>query len=328
MNPILEYFDIETIIQMLGLKMKKMNGYFLGKCPFHEDKNPSFAIKSNTGYFTCYKGCDSGSINKLVYLLTNQSIYKFLDIKDVNSFVFKNSLRKKEKEIDESIFFKKPEIVINGEFLDCNKSEEVKEYLIKRKVDNYFVESFDIKYCRNAYINGTRFINRILIPIYEYGNLLGYEGRDFTSTQKPKVLYNKGCSSAHLFNLDNLSYDDPLIVCEGMWDVAQIYSNITENVTHLFGAKVSSKQKEELKNFKEIILFVDNDEAGLSVINQIDEFYDENEFYIAVPPKEGMDPGDCTLEEIKECLNKKQLCIDYLLNKHSLLFDKRPLSWS
>lgn len=325
MNPILQYVNIETIINMLGLKLKKHGHYWQGCCPLHGGDNKNAFSIHEDGYYTCFSHCGGGSINNLVWKLVNQSIYKFLDINDINSFMFQNSLsQKKDNKKRECFEITKEhkDINIKGSLLDINinTNKTVLDYLKLKKVPEEFCKAFNIKYVINAEINETTFKNRIVIPIIENNKIIAYEGRDFTNKQKPKVLYNKDSNVSTLFNIDYLDKNRPLIVCEGTFKIAEIWTYITNNVTCTFGSLISNKQKELLNEFKEIILFIDNDEAGLKMVSDFDEFY-EKEYYIVVPPIKGTDPGDLSLEEKEQCLNNKIKSIDYFINK-SGLFDE------
>ena len=323
---ILDYIDIKFLIKSLNLDMKEHPSYFLGKCCFHNDKTPSFSIHKD-GYYKCFSCSETGSLNKLVYKLTGKSIYKFFNITDINSFHFENSIKdiKDNNKLRDS--FEVKEVEVKGNLLDIKESKDIKliEYVNKRNLSNYFIDYFDIKYCTYCKVNGTEFRNRIMIPIYDDGRLTGYEGRDFTKSQKPKVLYNKGTNVSTLFNNDNLNRNETLILVEGIMDLPLIFSEITENVTCLFGAVITNKQKKLLNEFKEVTYFQDHDLAGDNSVKELDNFI-EKEFYIAKSDKEGQDPGDLNIEELKNCLDHKVKSIDYFLEK-SELFKKEEIKW-
>jgi DNA primase len=322
MNPILQHVDVKTIIAMLGLKLKCHGHYWQGCCPLHNsDSDTSFSIHED-GYYTCFSHCGSGSINNLVFHLTGKNIYRFLDIKDVDSFIFKSILKKEDKRRDS---FEVKNIEVKGNLFDVIGNQEVLDYLEKKRVPLDFVDFFRVKYALNAEINTTPYRNRLVIPIYEDGKIISYEGKDFTGKDSKKVIYNKGSNVSTLFNIDNLDRDKPLIVCEGILKIAEIWTYITPNVTATFGAQISNKQKELLNEFKEIIVFADNDSAGLSMISQFDEFYNK-EFWIAIPIEEGKDPGDLTVEEKEECFKNKKRSVEYFLDK-SQLFDEEKINW-
>lgn len=319
---ILDYIDLQTLIKMLGLNMKEKTGYFHGLCPFHQEDNPSFSIKKE-GFYKCFSCGESGSLSKLIYKLTGKSAFKFLNINDVPSYHFQQIAHKPIEKIRDSFDVKPIEII--GVFKEVRNNSYVYSYLKQRNLTDKFIDDFNIKYVDYCKINKTEFKKRIMIPIYENKILTGYEGRDYTKMQKPKVLYNSGASVSSLFNYDSLDKNRQLIVCEGLFDIPLIYTYITSNVTHTFGSAISYKQKQQLKEFDDIIYFQDNDEAGDKAVLEFDKFY-EKEFRIATPPNRKQDPGDLSQEEITLCLKDSKLSINYFLDK-SKLFEESVVIW-
>src|SRR3989339_337032 len=52
--------SIEALCQERGIDLKKHGSRdLIGKCPFHEDKNPSFVVTPEKNLFHCL-GCDAG----------------------------------------------------------------------------------------------------------------------------------------------------------------------------------------------------------------------------------------------------------------------------
>lgn len=89
---------IEDVIQAEGIVLHDKGGYYVGLCPFHDDKDPSLVIYKGKHYFKCY-GCyalgDSiGFIMKL-HKKSFKEALKYLNIKD-----FKLKPRPKPSMID------------------------------------------------------------------------------------------------------------------------------------------------------------------------------------------------------------------------------------
>lgn len=51
--------DILAVVRSYGVELRQRGGYLTGRCPFHDDKEPSFAVYPKTQTFKCY-GCGSG----------------------------------------------------------------------------------------------------------------------------------------------------------------------------------------------------------------------------------------------------------------------------
>ncbi|MEW5949850.1 MAG: CHC2 zinc finger domain-containing protein [Thermodesulfobacteriota bacterium] len=46
--------NLSGIVQLEGVKLRRSGRYWIGRCPFHADKTPSFTVREN--HFRCY-GC-------------------------------------------------------------------------------------------------------------------------------------------------------------------------------------------------------------------------------------------------------------------------------
>jgi hypothetical protein len=53
--------DYSFVFENLKQKRPGTDGWMTALCPFHEDKNPSFAFKPSTGAWVCFGGCGKGS---------------------------------------------------------------------------------------------------------------------------------------------------------------------------------------------------------------------------------------------------------------------------
>jgi 5S rRNA maturation endonuclease (ribonuclease M5) len=102
-------------------------------------------------------------------------------------------------------------------------------------------------------------------------------GKELSHTEKwiaqTKVLYPAGHKvNITIFNIDNLIYNEDLILVEGIGSIPKIYENISKNVTAIFGANLSNEQLMILKRFKKnIIVLSDNDRASYSLISKMNK---------------------------------------------------------
>jgi DNA primase len=51
--------DLKEIVQSYGISLKKKGCNFVGLCPFHEEKTPSFTVNPKTNLYHCF-GCNAG----------------------------------------------------------------------------------------------------------------------------------------------------------------------------------------------------------------------------------------------------------------------------
>jgi hypothetical protein len=113
--------------------------------------------------------------------------------------------------------------------------------------------------------NKVGFKNRVIIPFYKDGKVVGYTARA-TNDAKPKFISEQ--QPGYVFNLDKQGHDKEfVIVCEGPFDALSI------DGCALLGAEIKDSQNYLLKQLgKEIILVPDRDHEGPRTVEQAIEF--------------------------------------------------------
>ena len=51
--------DLKAVIESYGVKLRKKGANYVGLCPFHKEKTPSFTVNPKTNLYHCF-GCDAG----------------------------------------------------------------------------------------------------------------------------------------------------------------------------------------------------------------------------------------------------------------------------
>jgi len=106
---------------------------------------------------------------------------------------------------------------------------------------------------------------RLVIPIHDdRGELVAYAGRSIDGTE-PKYNLPAGFhKSAELFNLHRARAieNQQVILVEGFFDCMKVHQAGFPFVVALMGSSLSQAQHQRLLTFKEVILFLDGDEAG------------------------------------------------------------------
>ena len=316
--------DLKILLGMLGIKFKEFDNKFKARCPNpeHEDKNPSWVLYKESGVHKCFSNCGfQGPLSHLVKSLTGRSIFEYLKIGNPESYVFSSSLKKRNK----PIIIPKG-VTITGELYSVFDDTVVMGYLKNRGINRDFINTFGLKYIKTAKINKVIWRDRVCIPIKENGEVLSIAGRDFTELQTPKELYAKNASVNTLFNIDNINFDKPLFVVEGIMDFVNVWTNLSKNVCSVFGVALTKRQIEILMRAKNLIWFPDNDEAGRSVVDLYDRYVNE-EFEVMFPPNEGQDPGDCSITDLEAAIKNKVLSVDYFLNRYKVVNKYKIKEW-
>ena len=315
--------NINQILNMLNIvPSSETPDNIMALCCFHSEKTPSWNISKSYPYlWHCYACNVSGNIFSLIKRKTGKSLYKFLDIKDISSYEFNQNLKniktiKQEK--------KSRRMTISGELKNPIQNVEVMSYLESRGIGKEFIEYFNLSYVDYAEINSTKMYNRVLIPVVYNNRLINVEARDFTKRSKKKVLYPRGGISDTLFNYDRLDFNKPVYCVEGIFDLPKLFELGERNITCSFGAALGNKQKQLLCNIKNLVWIPDNDEAGLMILEKLDEIMNE-EWSIAFLNDFIKDPGDASKEQIKEAINNRVEAVQFFAEKH--LGKKEILDW-
>jgi DNA primase len=281
-------------------------------CPFHEDKTPSMFINQKMGVYNCFSCGKAGSIEGLFRDITGQSLTKILNIKyDEFTAATWKTFRPQEENLDDlnrniSIDIRGEVVPIRSDFLAIN-------YLRKRGIPYSVADAMKMRVTGKARINGTMFEQRLIIPIYEKKNTISVEGRDITGLQKQKVLYPKDSSVNTLYDIDNLHYDEPLYIVEGLMDLAILRSNTElQHSTAVFGASVTRRQLHLLDKFSEIIMIPDNDAPGMKVLTLLKESLKNAKVYKLQVPST---LNDIDIKDVGDVHSKTQYTINDLVQR-------------
>ena len=260
-------------ISRLGLKSKSTitpnTHQVMVSCPFHKDKSPSMGIDVLRGVAHCFSCSWSGSIEKLYKELTNGNLRKELGYLDDPFTSFSSSLNFQYITDDTKL----KDIYINTDLSlmrDAYTDPTCAAYLRKRGIPESVAKSMGFKYADDILINNNRFRNRLLIPVYEDGRLLSIEGRRILNNDETKVLYPRNSSVNTLFDIDNLDKTKTLYAVEGLMDLAVLRtSDVFKNSTSIFGANITRRQIELLKQFPKIVYIPDSDAAGEKTVEKL-----------------------------------------------------------
>ena len=201
--------------------VKKGND-FLGLCPFHNEKTPSFSVSDEKGFFHCF-GCsahgdvisfvmqkESIDFKEALKLLASEAGINLLDYAG-----YKNKISKESIDAHNVVEFSKDYFVNN---LNASSGISVRDYLSQRKVSEKAYKYFELGYAENISNNLIVFLknnnfsmeaiiasglarnsvknnkpydffrNRLIFPIHDNnGMVIAFGGRGLEGTE-PKYL--------------------------------------------------------------------------------------------------------------------------------------------
>ncbi|MCX6701842.1 MAG: DNA primase [Candidatus Zambryskibacteria bacterium] len=299
--------DIVTLISSY-IKLEKAGTNFKGKCPFHNEKTPSFFVSPDRGTYYCF-GCQAkGDIFTFVQEFEGLDFIGSLKVlADRAGVVLEhyNAGEKTEKQhlhsvLEQAVFFYEKKLSENKEAQDylygrgvtdrtikdfrigfaSAEWRDLFEYLLERGVtekDMLLVGLIKQKEGTDSYYDTFR--GRIMFPINDSsGRVVGFSGRALNPDEKiPKylnspetILFNK---SEILFGLDKAKKDirlkDYSILVEGQMDLIMLHQVGITNAVASSGTALTENHLIKLCRLSNrIIMSYDGDNAGFSASNR------------------------------------------------------------
>ncbi|RVU55315.1 DNA primase [Anaerosphaera multitolerans] len=330
LNEIRDRADIVDVISSY-VNLKKSGANYMGLCPFHGEKTPSFSVSPSKGIFHCF-GCGVGG-DQITFIMKREN----LGFREAVKFLAeKYNVPLKEGKYNNSLGDKKKRAYLaNREaakyYLEkLSESKIAFNYLINRNINVDVIKKFGIGYAPNEWdglykylrakdftdeeleeFNLTtktkkgnyidRFRNRIMFPIIDtQKRVIGFGGRVLDDTlpkylnTRDTIVFNKG---ENLFGLNIIASEsdrEAIILVEGYMDVISLYkSGINYSVASL-GTSLTQSQSKILKRYgKEIYICYDGDSAGAKATSRaIDILINENISPKIIILPDNLDPDD------------------------------------
>lgn len=284
------------------IKLKKNGSSYVGLCPFHTEKSPSFSVSGSRQLYHCF-GCGAGG-NVVTFVMEYE---KFTFPEAVKLLADRVNMELPEVEYNEQ---ERRERGIRDKLLEINKlaatyyykqlrTEHGKlglDYLKKRGLSDETIQRFGLGYSAQgssiyrylkeqgydddilkesglfSYERGIndKFFNRVMFPIMDINNkVIGFGGR-VMGDAKPKYLNSPETKlfdkSRNLYglNIARASRKDNLIICEGYMDVISLHQAGFNQAVASLGTALTPGQARLMKRYTDNVLITyDSDEAGI-----------------------------------------------------------------
>ena len=204
------------------VNLSKKGSDFIGLCPFHNEKTPSFTVSNDKGFYHCF-GCGAHG-DVISFIMEKESIDFKEAIKilaseagiNISDYSFKNKkISKEELKLKEILEISKDYFKIN---FNSTSGDKVKNYLEKRKISLKASSYFELGFAKNisasliAYLKDKNFSdeniiqtglarksnknnqhydffrNRLIFPIHNHiGEVVAFGGRSMDGLE-PKYL--------------------------------------------------------------------------------------------------------------------------------------------
>jgi len=239
----------------IGLNIEKWDTRNLkGLCPFHNEKTPSFIWNKKNNHFKCF-GCGE-TIDIIDYYMKTG-----LTFREATKELFDETNTSYDDDI-----IPRPETKENKPYIQPKVIEEIatgkaKSYLELRKISEDTIRYAGVKEDDKGNIAFEYYDNkdRLMLTKYRPSRKIK-KGENKTWCQKGAD------TSPILYGMHQVDITKPLLICEGEIDrLAAIESGFKNTVSVPFGAENFhwiDHNWDWLENFKEIIIWSDNDPAG------------------------------------------------------------------
>ena len=213
-----------NIVDVIGgyVRLKKAGRNFIGLCPFHTEKTPSFSVSLEKSLFKCF-GCGRGG-NVLTFLMEHQKI-PFVDAIQQLATRYgiripKETARSQKQEEGKELLFAATQFAADyyQSLLSKPGGEEAAQYLKRRKWSDTIQKKFLLGFAadeweglldrssksglaQDAFISSgllikrddgkmyDRFRHRIIFPIHSpFGKIIGFGARAIKAGDEPKYL--------------------------------------------------------------------------------------------------------------------------------------------
>lgn len=290
--------DIVDVISE-NIKLKRSGRNYLGLCPFHNEKSPSFSVSSDKQIYKCFGCGETGNVVTFIMKYRNLSYIesiKYLGERiNINVDLENKDPRKDRKSLLYEVSIESARYFFNN----LQKQKYAKEYVARRGISENTIRKFGLGFSLNSWdsllkflkIRGykeqdifdagliikkekggfyDRFRNRIIFPVFDYkGKVIGFGGRVLDDS-KPKYLnspetliFSKGTNLYGLnFAIKN-SNTRTFIIVEGYMDCISLHQYGITNVVASLGTALTVNQAKLLKRYADkVIISYDADLAG------------------------------------------------------------------
>lgn len=351
MNSVDEVLSRVNIVEVISqyVQLRKAGRNFVGLCPFHKEKTPSFTVSLEKQIYYCF-GCNEGGnvinflmkYDNLTFREAIENLARQYGITIKRDFAKRNSsfdaLSKLAEHYHKNLM--SSHIALNYLQARGIKTDIIEEFMLgysekSRQNLAYFIKKTGIP--SDVFINTgivkTKekevydiFKGRIVIPIIDVNKkIIGFGGRTIEKDGFPKYInspessvFSKGSS---LFGIDkarrSIAEKNEVFIVEGYFDHISLYMNGFKNVVSTLGTAVTEAQLAKLRNYTEnITLMLDGDEAGIKSALRLIGIFSEMDIkgnMIVLP--EGHDPDSFLKEKGKDGMNDiirlKKPILDY-----------------
>jgi len=269
------------------VKLKKSGPNYEALCPFHNEKTPSFKVSTSKGIYKCF-GCNRSG-DAIDFLMSHENIDY---VKAIRYLATKYNIDIKE---DRKVYEKPLPRLEKLQPLTL-------QYFEKRGISNYTLLRLGVTESVEWMPKANKEVPAICFNYIKDGELINIK---FRAKDKDFRLHKD--SELIFYNLDSIKDETTAIIVEGEIDCLSLHESGFYNVVSVpNGAGTGNQQLKYLDNCwqyfedkTQIILFTDNDEAGLRLREEISRRLGRDRCYTVEYPEGCKDANDVLLKHGK-----------------------------
>lgn len=299
-NQIEEIKSRLDIVNVIGkyVNLKQAGKNYVGLCPFHNEKTPSFVVSPDLQRYKCFGCLESGDVFNFLQKIENidfpealeklakeagvelkkqEGFSKYKILEEINykaTRYYYSQLKENKRAMDylKQRGFSK-ESIKNFGIGYAPRKPELRKYLLRTK--NYsqrqLLDSglFTLK----DKIIKEKFYDRIMFPIRSTrGKVIGFTGRvlpgndwgpKYMNSPDTPIFHKKENLFGQYESRQEIRKKDLAIICEGSTDVISAHQHGIKNIVAPLGTALTREQLEKLsRSTKNVLLFFDSDKAG------------------------------------------------------------------
>ena len=283
---------LDKVLNSKGRSLRKQNEYMWWS-PFVSHHKPKLQVNIETGKWHCWVSNQGG--HNLFQLLkqvgADRSAYK--ELSEIVGSTFYSS----EKKVDTKVLTLPKEIKYFDDIDSVFKLHALR-FLYSRGITDTDIMRYSIGYCTEGIYQ-----NRIIVPSYDSDGKLNYFiGRDF---YKGGMKYKNPPISKDIIGFDlYVNWNEPIILCEGVFDAIAIKNNSIP----LFGKTILPKLYKKIieKRVKHIVISLDDD-AFKDSLKMTNKFMDMG-INVSFVKLKGKDPSEIGYEKmVSELFNSQRV---------------------
>ena len=347
--------ELNNIVDVVSetVRLKRTGKYYVGLCPFHHEKTPSFTVTPDKGIYKCFGCGEAGNVISFVMKTRNASFSDAIQIladrvnidikyKDRNSYGANPNEKLYKINVEAARYF----------FSNLRRNKNSMNYLTSRGITERTITNFGLGYAVDSWDGLLRFLkskgyseldmlaagliiksnkgslydrfrNRIIFPVFDYkGRVIGFGGRVLDNS-KPKYLnspetniFKKGTNLYGLnFAMKN-NTDGMFIIVEGYMDCISLHQYGINSAVASLGTALTSNQAKLLKRYADkVIISYDADLAGEKATLRGLHILKEEGFDVRVLTiPEGKDPDEYIRSHGKDAFLRLMECSTQLID--------------